>query len=107
MALESPDRSNDKNDHGWKSLRISRAKFTRTMTAILLSVLQILLLLLRAHYNRNDEQEKALEHLKAAQSKLNDLAEAFEQKLRYSALKPELVDALQDEIDQERRNAGN
>lgn len=73
------------------------------MAAIILASLQILLLLLKAHYTRNDDQEKSLELLQVAQAKLDSLAEVVEQKIRYSSPKEALVDTLQDSLDSDRK----
>ena len=74
------------------------------MAAIILAVLQIFLLLLKAHYTRNNDQEQAIEHLRAAQAKLDELAQSFEQKIRYSSPKPEWIDDLEDSMDKDRKD---
>jgi len=71
------------------------------MTGILAIVLQIILLLLRAYFSKEDEHEKALVHIKEAQEKLETLATAFEQKIRYSAPKDTETNHLQDLINEE------
>ena len=54
------------------------------MTAIILVALQILLLLLRAHFNRDDDDhDKAMKAIREAQAKLAEVAAAFETKVRY------------------------
>ena len=72
------------------------------MTAIILAVLQIFLLLLKAHFNREDDQEKAVQAVREAQSKLSELAEKFEERVRYTNPSLEQVDKVQDQMDQER-----
>jgi hypothetical protein len=72
------------------------------MNGIVLVALHILLLLLRAHFNRNDDHQKAMKAIKEAQSKLADLATAFESKIRYSSPSKADVDRVQDSMDEER-----
>jgi type II secretory pathway component PulM len=74
------------------------------MAAIILVVLQIFLLLLKAHYTRHDDQEQAMEHMRAAQAKLDELAESFEQKLRYSLPNAEGIDYVEDALDKEKHH---
>lgn len=73
------------------------------MTAIVLAVLQIFLLLLRAHFNKDEDAERALANIKEAQGKLSELATAFEQKIRYSSPPQEAVDRVEDLLDADRK----
>ena len=72
------------------------------MGAIVLVILQIFLLLLKAHFNRSDDQEKAMQAVREAQEKLAGLAEAFEEKIRYSNPTQGEVEKVEDQMDQER-----
>ena len=73
------------------------------MSAIILAVLQMLVLLLRAHFNRNDDHEKAMKAIRKAQAKLAEVAEAFETKVRYSSPNIETISIVQDSMDVERK----
>lgn len=73
------------------------------MSGIVLVALHILLLLLRAHFNRNDDHEKAMEAIREAQSKLAELAAVFESKIRYSSPAKADVDRVQDSMDEDRK----
>jgi hypothetical protein len=72
------------------------------MTGILLAVLQIFLLLLRAHFSKESSREKAINSIRQAQSKLDEIADQFELKLRYSAPSVEQVHQLQDLLDKDK-----
>ncbi len=72
------------------------------MVAIILAALQIFLLLLRAHFSKDEDNEVARKHIEAAQAKLNEVAETFEEKIRYSAINPPEMDQFQDAIDKAR-----
>lgn len=72
------------------------------MTAIIVAALQILLLLLRAHFSRDSDHDKAMEAIREAQSKLAHLGTDFEMKIRYSAPPKADVDRVQDSMDEER-----
>jgi hypothetical protein len=74
------------------------------MMAITTLILQICLLLLRAHFNRNTDTERSIASLKEAQGKLADLAAEFETKLRYSSPPQAQIDHLQDLMDEEIKN---
>src|SRR3954468_22795048 len=101
MGVESTEQPNRKNDH-----RIPRfclpsepwklSRYFKIMTGIIFVALQILLLLLRAHFNRNNDHNKAMEAIREAQGKLAELAAVFETQLRYSAPSVESVNHLQD-----------
>ncbi len=73
------------------------------MAAIILAALQILLLLLRAHFSKNDDQEKTLAHLRSAQATLDAVANQFETQMRYEAPKQDRVDKVQDKLDEDKR----
>jgi hypothetical protein len=73
------------------------------MSGIVFVAFQILLLLLRAHFNRNDDYEKSMEAIRNAQRKLAELATAFEAKIRYSSPPRAEVDRIQDSMDEERK----
>jgi hypothetical protein len=73
------------------------------MSGIILVALQILLLLLKAHFNKDSSQEKAIENIREAQSKLNEIAEKIELKLRYSAPPPEQIHHLQEILDKDKK----
>ena len=73
------------------------------MGAIMLAVLNILLLLLRAHFSQNSDQEKAMNAIRAAQAKLSDLAAQFEQKIRFTSPPESGVEHIQDGLDEERK----
>jgi hypothetical protein len=73
------------------------------MTGILLVALQILLLLLRAHFNKDEDHDKAMASIKEAQAKLFDLATAFENKVRYEPPPKTQVDQLEEALDRDRK----
>ena len=108
--MENADKSDGKNDKWGKGVFVDSKSKPHTpfrslpvMMAILAAVLDILLLLLRAHFNRNDDQDRALASMRDAQTKLADLATAFETQVRYSAYPQAEVDLLQDTLDSERK----
>lgn len=72
------------------------------MAAIILAALQILLLLLKAHFSKDENHEKAMDAIREAQGKLNDVAMQFEQRIRFSAPPHEQVDRVQDLLDKDR-----
>jgi exonuclease VII small subunit len=74
------------------------------MAAIALAVLQILLLLLKAYFAKDQDKERVIEHLKAAQAALDSVASQFETAIRYSHPKSELVDQVQDQLDEDIKN---
>jgi hypothetical protein len=76
------------------------------MKAILLAALQIFLLLLKAHFSRNDESQEYREHLAKAQEELDKIAVQFEQKLRFSNIHPQEVENLQKQLDAEEGKHG-
>ena len=76
----------------------------RAVAAIILAVLQIFLLLLKAHFSKDEDNEAARKHTEAAQAKLNEVAETFEEKIRYSEINPHQMDQFQDDIDKEIKN---
>jgi hypothetical protein len=99
--MEISNKSDNQNDNWRKSFRISSSGSSRIMMAITTLILQICLLLLRAHFNRNTDTERSIASLKEAQSKLAALAAEFETKLRYSAPSQTQIDHLQDLMDEE------
>ena len=104
MDVEKSNGTNRENDNWRKSLCLSTRKYSRIMAAIILAILQIFLLFLKAHYTKKNNQEQALEHLRAAQAILSELATAFEEKIRYSSPQSDLIDQLEDSMDSERKN---
>lgn len=74
------------------------------MVALLLTALQILLLLLKAHFSKDTDNNQALKHIGEAQAKLNEIAQALEGRVRYLAPPPSEIDQLQDFMDRERKN---
>jgi len=76
------------------------------MKAILLAALQIFLLLLKAYFSRNDNNQEYRDHLAKAQAELDKIAEIFEQKLRFSNIPPQEVENLQKQLDQEEGKHG-
>ena len=74
------------------------------MTAIILAVLQILLLLLKAYFSKDDDRDRAWKHVQDAQAKLNAIAQSFEDKNRYSKTDPAKMDQFQDAIDRNKHD---
>jgi hypothetical protein len=74
------------------------------MIALVLTALQILLLLLKARFSKDSDVEQARAHLAQAQEILAQVAESFEERVRYSNIDPQSVDRLQDQADQDRTN---
>ena len=74
------------------------------MIALLLTALQILLLLLKAHFSKDGSNEEALKHIQEAQGKLDVIATSFEEKLRYSNINQMQVDHIQDVMDKEKKD---
>ena len=72
------------------------------MIAIIVTALQILLLLLRAHFSKENESGEEKRLLDEAQAKLSKVAESFEQKMRYSKNSAKGIDSVQDHLDRER-----
>jgi hypothetical protein len=110
MGVENNGKSDNKNDDRFSSIcfpshfnRRNISRYARVMAAIVLAALQILLLLLKAHFNRNEDQERAIASIKEAQAKLDELASSFEIKLRYSSPSKEEVDRVQDLLDRDRK----
>src|SRR4051812_1106303 len=108
--MDNTDKPDRKDDNRISSVRISSkfqawkySRYFKIMTTIFLAALQILLLLLKAHFNREDDQEKAMKAIREAQTMLADLATAFETKIRYSAPAQSQIDHLQDVMDKERK----
>jgi hypothetical protein len=100
--MAGKNKSDNQDDNRRPRVRLP-AQWFKIMSGIVLVVLQILLLLLRGHFNRNNDHEKAIEAIKEAQSKLADLATAFETKIRYSASPKVELDRVQDSMDEERK----
>src|SRR3569832_118970 len=101
--MEDRSKSDYQDDHGLS--RVPRCKSQinskstgsrfRSMTAIILAVLQILLLLLKAYFSKDDDRDRAWKHVQDAQAKLNAIAQSFEDKNRYSKPDPAKKDQFQ------------
>ena len=76
------------------------------MAAIVLAALQVFFLLLKAYLDGNSDKEKAIAKVKEAQLHLDQFAQAFETKLRFSGPKSEQINHLQDVMDQEEKLHG-
>jgi hypothetical protein len=100
--MEDKNKSNDKNDDWVSRIRISTQCF-KIMSGIIFVALQILFLLLRAYFSRNDDYEKSMEAIRNAQRELADLATDFETKIRYPSPPKAEVDRIQDSMDEERK----
>jgi len=77
----------------------------RPMVALLLVSFQILLLLLKAYFTKNDDNQIELKRVEEEQSQLNAAAEKAEQENRYSVTDPAMMDQFQDSIDKDRFDA--
>ena len=77
----------------------------RPMVALLLVSFQILLLLLKAYFTKNDDNQIELKRIEEEQSQLNAAAEKAEQENRYSVTDPAMMDQFQDSIDKDRFDA--
>ncbi len=75
------------------------------MVALLLVAFQILLLLLKAYFSKNDERALELKRVADEQAKLNDSAEKAEEAIRYSPSDPALMDQFEDAVDKDRYDA--
>jgi hypothetical protein len=104
MDLEHANEAKSKNDNRRASLPVSSRKYSRVMAAIALAVLQILLLLLKAYFAKDQDKERVIEHLRAAQAALDSVASQFERAIRYLHPKSELVDQIQDQLDEDKNN---
>src|SRR4051812_16710950 len=103
--MENKRKSNRKNDNWVSSLRVTTSplnRYSKIMSAMILVALQILLLLLKAHFTKDDDVDKAMEAIKQAQGKLAEIAEQLESKVRYSTPPQAQIDHIQDKLDQER-----
>jgi hypothetical protein len=74
------------------------------MIAIILTALQILLLLLKAHFSKDGDEAKTREHLEKAQAALDAIAAKFELQNRYSNIDPAKMDAFQDTMDKDKKD---
>jgi len=75
------------------------------MVALLLVAFQILLLLLKAYFSKNDEKTRELKQIEDEQANLNNAAEKAEENIRYSPSDPALMDQFQDAVDKDRYDA--
>jgi hypothetical protein len=89
--MASQDKSNDKDDNRFSRIRLA-AKWFKFMSGIVLVALLGMMIL-----------KKAMDAIKEAQSKLADLATAFETKIQYAAPAKVEVDRVQDSMDEERK----
>jgi hypothetical protein len=80
-------------------------RILRPMVALLLVSFQILLLLLKAYFSKQDDKETELKRIADEQAKLNVAAEKVEESNRYSENNPAFMDQFQDAIDKDRFDA--
>ncbi len=71
------------------------------MIPLIVTALQILLLLLRAHFSKDEDAEKARAHITEAQAMLSEVAAEFEAKTRFNTIDPKAMDQFQDTLDKD------
>src|SRR5689334_17540312 len=107
MDMDRSNKTDNKNDNRISRVRFPtsfvRWKYVKIMSGIVLVALQILLLLLKAHFNKESDSEKAVTAIREAQMKLAELATKFETKVRYGAPSEASVDRLENTLDAERK----